>query len=438
MTVRNPLRGCGVSRRDLLRLGAGGLGLGLYGGVGPVPLVLAQASRAAATTTAGRILVVFEWFGGNDGLNTIVPYGDAMYYRHRPTIGIKEKDLLKIDAQFGWHRSMRGMKRLYDEGKVAIVQGVGYDQPSFSHFTSMSFMHTAAPNSGNEYGWIGRTASAIDPAGARDNLIVNISDSQTLAVKAEKHVPLVFIDPMRFQRALFSQEKAVVDSLVASASARASSSELRRDRAGAAIGSVGGPVGDAHRYVLDVTKSAAQASEVVRAAWSQYQRKANPDLRLLDLDKVAALIEADFPTRLYYVPLRGSLFDTHVNQASPHDRQLEYCSDAIAGFFQEMQRIGRADDVVMYVYSEFGRRVPENTSLGTDHGTAQVNFIIGNAVKGGFYGRPPSLTNLVLGDNLESTVDFRQVYATMIEGWLGADAANVLGQKFDTLTMFRS
>jgi uncharacterized protein (DUF1501 family) len=310
---------------------------------------------------------------------------------------------------------MRGMKRLYDEGKVAIVQGVGYDQPSFSHFTSMSFMHTAAPNSGNEYGWIGRTASAIDPAGSRDNLIVNISDSQTLAVKAEKHVPLVFIDPMRFQRALFSQEKSVVDALVAQA-----------------------PVGDAHRYVLDVTKSAAQASEVVRAAWTQYQRKANPDLRLLDLDKVAALIEADFPTRLYYVPLRGSLFDTHVNQASPHDRQLEYCSDAIDGFFREMQRIGRADDVVMYVYSEFGRRVPENTSLGTDHGTAQVNFVIGNAVKGGLYGKAPSLSNLVLGDNLENTVDFRQVYATLIDGWLGADATSVLGQKFDTLKMFRS
>src|SRR5204863_528501 len=126
------------------------------------------------------------------------------------------------------------------------------------------------------------------------------------------------------------------------------------------------------------------------------------------LDKVAALIEADFPTKLYYVPLRNSLFDTHVNQAAPHDRQLEYCADAIAGFFQEMKRIGRADDVVMYVHSEFGRRVPENTSLGTDHGTAQVNFIVGNKVKGGMYGAPPSLTNLVLDGNLENTTDFRE------------------------------
>ena len=235
---------------------------------------------------------------------------------------------------------------------------------------------------------------------------MNVSDSQTLAVKADRHVPLVFIDPTRFQRSVFAQEKPLLD----------------------ALSTAHAPVGDAHKYVLEVTRSAAQASEVVRAAWGKYKGKDNPDLRLLDLDKVAALIEADFPTRLYYVPLRGSLFDTHVNQAAPHDRQLQSCSDAVAGFFQEMTRIGRADDVVMYVHSEFGRRVPENTSLGTDHGTAQVNFVIGNAVKGGLYGKAPSLTNLVLGDNLESTTDFRQVYASLIQDWMGADASKVLGQ----------
>ncbi len=416
MTTKNRLGETGLSRRDMLRLGAGGLGLGLFGGIGSVPPVLAQASRSVATNGAAKILVVFEWFGGNDGLNTIVPYGDPLYYKHRPTIGIKEPDVLKIDAQFGWHKSMRGLKDLYDEGKVAIVQGVGYDQPSFSHFTSISFWHTAAPNSGNEYGWVGRAASNLDPTGARENMIVNVSDSQTLAVKGENHVPLVFVDPVTFKRGVFAQEQAVLDTL----------------------GANDAPVGDAHRYVLEVTKSAAQASEIVRAAWSQYRGKANPDLRLLDLDKVVALIEADFPTKLYYVPLRGSLFDTHVNQAAPHDRQLQYCSDAIEGFFREMERIGRADDVVMYVHSEFGRRVPENTSLGTDHGTAQVNFVIGNAVKGGMYGKPPSLAELVLGDNLESTTDFRRVYATLIEEWLGADAAKVLGQRFDTLGMIKA
>jgi uncharacterized protein (DUF1501 family) len=411
MTVDKLSSESGVSRRDLLRLGAGGIGLGLFGGLGTVPPVLGQASRSVADAPTGKILVVFEWFGGNDGLNTIVPYGDPLYYRHRPTIGIREADLLKIDAQFGWHKSMRGMRNLYDDGKVAIVQGVGYDRPSFSHFTSISFWHTAAPNSGNQYGWVGRAASSLDPAGTRENMIVNVAESQTLAVKAEKHVPLVFVDPTAFKRGLFAQEIPVIDALSAQDT----------------------PVGDAHKYVLEVTKSAAQASEVVRAAWTRYRANANPDLRLLDLDKVVALIEADFPTKLYYVPLRNSLFDTHVNQAAPHDRQLQYCSDAIEGFFAEMQRIGRAGDVVMYVHSEFGRRVPENTSLGTDHGTAQVNFVIGDGVKGGLYGKHPSLSDLVLGDNLESTTDFRRVYATLIQDWLGADAATVLGQRFESL-----
>ena len=405
-----------VSRRDLMRLGAGGIGFSLFGGLGPVPAVFAQATaRAAPASDSRRILVVFEWFGGNDGLNTIVPYGEPAYYRQRPTIGIREQDVLTIDARVGWHKSMTGMKRLYDEGKVAVIQGVGYDRPSFSHFTSLSFWHTAAPNSGNEYGWIGRTAAALDPAAAKENLIVNIGDSQSLAVKAARHVPLVFSEPARFQRGLFAQEKATVDLLAAQTT----------------------PVSDAHKYVLDVTRSAAQASEIVRAAWSRYQQKANPDLRLLDLDKVVALIEADFPTRLYYVPLRGSLFDTHVNQAAPHERQLQYCSDAIAGFIRELHRIGRADDVVVYVHSEFGRRVPENTSLGTDHGTAQVNFVIGNPVKGGLYGAAPSLTNLVLDGNLETTTDFRRVYATVIQEWMGVDAAAVLGQPVETLRMFR-
>jgi uncharacterized protein (DUF1501 family) len=416
MIKKDKLAASGVSRRDIIRIGAGGLGFGLFGGIGPVPYVFSRASELAAASTSGKILVVFEWFGGNDGLNTIVPYGDAMYYKHRPTIGIREKDVLKIDEHVGWHKSMSGMKDLYDEGRLAIVQGVGYDQPSFSHFTSMSFWHTAAPNSGNEYGWIGRTASAIDPHGSQPNLIVNVADSQSLAVKGEHHVPLVFSDPDRFQRGLFAQEKGVIDLLGASTPA----------------------AGDAHKYVLEVTHSAAQASELVRAAWNNYRSKARPDLRLLDLDKVVALIEADFPTRLYYVPLRNSLFDTHVNQAAPHDRQLQYCSDAIAGFFQELTRIGRADDVVVYVHSEFGRRVPENTSLGTDHGTAQVNFVVGNGVKGGLYGAPPSLSHLVFDGNLENTTDFRQVYASVIEEWIGADSAKVLGQKFDTLGLFRS
>ena len=163
--------------------------------------------------------------------------------------------------------------------------------------------------------------------------------------------------------------------------------------------------GDVHKFLLDVSQSAREASALVSQAWDSYNGTRNPDLRLLDLDKVVALIENDFPARLYYVRLRNSLFDTHVNQESPHNRQVQYCSDAVWGFFEEMKRLGKQDEVAILVHSEFGRRVPENTSLGTDHGTANVSFVLGGGVTGGQYSMPPSLTELVLGDNLQHTTD---------------------------------
>lgn len=408
------LCGCGVSRRQMMKVAAGGVGFGLAGGVAPLPPVFGGMNNAIAATP-GKILVVFEWFGGFDGLATVVPYGNDALYQQRPKIAYKEKDLLKIDQMHGWQKSMLGMKKLYDEGKVAIVHGVGYEQPSFSHFSSISYWHTGAPNSGEAYGWVGRTSDAIDPAG-KPNFLVNVASSQTLAVRADKHTPVTFLDPNKFGREIFSQQKPVVGAFDAAPAA----------------------VGDTHKYVIDIARSAKDASALVAEAWKNYSGRSNPDLRLLDLDKVAALIEADFPARLYYVPLRNSLFDTHVNQQSPHDRQVQYCSDAINHFMLEMKRMGKENDVAVLVHSEFGRRVPENTSLGTDHGTANVAFVIGGGVKGGQYGEPVSLTNLVLDGNLQYTTDFRRVYATLIEEFLGyKESEKVLsGQKFKTLGMW--
>jgi uncharacterized protein (DUF1501 family) len=343
-----------------------------------------------------------------------VPYGDDALYRHRPNIGVREADVLKVDDHFGFQKSMLGMHRLWNEGKVAVIHGAGYDQPSFSHFTSSSYWHTGAPNSGEEYGWYGRTADALDPHGT-PNYLVNISATQTLAVRAREHVPVVFDDPSSFTRAVFHPERPHIENLDRGQIAR----------------------NDIHQFMLDVNRSARDASALVSQAWESYNATRNPDLRLLDLDKVAALIENDFPARLYYVRLQGSLFDTHVNQESPHNRQVQYCSDAVWGFFEEMKRIGKQDDVAIFVHSEFGRRVPENTSLGTDHGTANVAFVLGGGVKGGQYSTPVSLTDLVLGDNLRHTVDFRNVYATLIEEFLRHEQSEtILGEKFKTLGMF--
>ena len=404
----------GVSRRQALKIGARGIALGLVGrGISVLPPLFGAAAEAVAATP-GKILVVFEWFGGYDGLSTFVPYGDDALYQQRPNIGVREADVIKVDDHFGFQKSMLGMHRLWDEGNVAVIHGAGYDQPSFSHFTSSSYWHTGAPNSGEEYGWYGRTADALDPHGT-PNYLVNISATQTLAVRAREHVPVVFDDPSSFTRAVFHPERQHIETLDRGQVAR----------------------NDVHQFMLDVNRSARDASALVSQAWESYNATRNPDLRLLDLDKVVALIEHDFPARLYYVRLQGSLFDTHVNQESPHNRQVQYCSDAVWGFFEEMKRIGKQDEVAIFVHSEFGRRVPENTSLGTDHGTANVAFVLGGGVKGGQYSTPVSLTDLVLGDNLRHTVDFRNVYATLIEEFLGhKQSEDILGEKFKTLGMF--
>ena len=404
---------CGVSRRQALKIGARGIGLGLLGGLAPLPPLLGATSKALAATE-GKILVVFEWFGGYDGLSTFVPYGDDVLYRYRPTIGVREADVIKVDDHFGFQQSMVGMHRLWEEGNVAVVHGAGYDQPSFSHFASSSFWHTGAPNSGEAYGWYGRTADALDPTRS-PNYLVNIAATQTLAVRARDHVPVVFNDPNAFSRNMFHPQRPYIEKLDTGQVAR----------------------GDVHKFLLDVNQSAREASALVSQAWENYSRTRNTDLRLLDLDKVVALIENDFPARLYYVRLRNSLFDTHVNQESPHNRQVQYCSDAVWGFFEEMKRLGKQDEVAILVHSEFGRRVPENTSLGTDHGTANVAFVLGGGVTGGQYSSPPSLTELVLGDNLQHTTDFRRLYATLIEEFLGySKSENVLGRQFQTLGMF--
>ena len=404
----------GVSRRQALKIGGRGLALGLMGGgVSVLPPLFGAAAEAVAATP-GKILVVFEWFGGYDGLSTFVPYGDDALYRQRQTIGVREENVIKVDEHFGFQKSMLGMHRLWDEGNVAVIHGAGYDQPSFSHFTSSSYWHTGAPNSGEPYGWYGRTADTLDPHGT-PNYLVNISSTQTLAVRAREHVPVVFDDPSAFTRAVFHPERPHIENLDRGQVAR----------------------NDVHQFMLDVNRSARDASALVSEAWESYNLTRNPDLRLLDLDKVVALIENDFPARLYYVRLQGSLFDTHVNQESPHNRQVQYCSDAVWGFFEEMKRIGKQDEVAIFVHSEFGRRVPENTSLGTDHGTANVAFVLGGGVKGGQYSTPVSLTDLVLGDNLRHTTDFRNVYATLIEEFLGhRKSEDILGEKFETLGMF--
>lgn len=405
----------GITRRELARIGLGGAAaLAALGGI-PAGSVFGRIAHAVAPPRElqNRILVVFEMSGGNDGLNTVVPHGDDAYYRHRPTIGLRADGLRPIDDHFGLNPGMVGFERLWQEGDLAIVHGCGYDNPSFSHFTSMAYWQTAAPNSGAEYGWVGRLADGMDPAGS-PNFIVNVDTTQSLAVKSRDHVPVVFDDPDKFRREGFAQERAMFEHVAAE-----------------------GGANPARAYLRGIAQGALDASALVREAWAHYQTPIDYGLAPLDLPKIAALIAADMPTRLYYTSFRDNAFDTHVHQNDLHQRLLTYTADAISGFMLDMERIGRADDVVMLVFTEFGRRVPENTSLGTDHGTAGPMFVIGKPVTGGHYGEAPSLTALTELDNLRHTTDFRRVYATATEGWLGyPDTKGLLGADFPPFPLF--
>lgn len=396
-----------LDRRRLLAASVGALSL-------PVPLLRAVQPARAATEASGRILVVLEISGGNDGLNTLVPYGDDAYYRARPNIGVRPDKLRKLDEHFGLRGGMAGFERLFKDGNMAIVHGCGYAQPSFSHFTSMAYWHTAAPNSGSQVGWIGALADAMAPGG-EPNFLVNIDTNQSLAVRSRQHVPVVFDDPEDFGRQRTAAERGTIGPVPAVSKASS----------------------PARRYLAELARSARDASVLVRDAWGRYSSPVDYGLAPLGFPRIVSLIDAGLPTRLFYTAYRNNVFDTHVHQGGVHSRLLTYASDAVAAFFADLERIGRADDVVVLAFSEFGRRVAENSNLGTDHGTANVMFVAGKGVQGGYYGEPPSLTELDETDNLVHTTDFRRVYASVAQGWLGVtDTRELLRGKFEPFPMF--
>jgi uncharacterized protein (DUF1501 family) len=420
MTMARRHIGCGCSRREFLARGLYGIGVGAG-----MPLLLNYTS-AALTAQAlegtsvekhpNRILVVIELSGGNDGLNTVVPFGDAAYYRARPKLGIPEKGVIKIADRFGFHPSMVGFERLFKDGRLAIVHGCGYDHPSLSHFSSMGFWHTGVPNGGEPLGWLGRLADHSYDKSKR-NLIVNLGNSQSLAVRSQQHSPLVFDDPARFRREGTDDQKRTL-------------AELSRPRVTS---------NTTLDFLASMAQNATESSDFVRQASASYRTPVDYGIGGgvgANLQRVAALINAGMPTRLYYVTYAGNSFDTHVQQADLHSRLLMYTADAVRGFMEDIERLGRADDVAVMIFTEFGRRVEENGSLGTDHGTATPMFVLGKGVKGGLHGVHPSLTDLDDG-NLKMTTDFRRVYATMIREWLGyVDTPAILKGRFETLGLF--
>jgi uncharacterized protein (DUF1501 family) len=393
------------TRRDLLRYTAG------------LPLFLAETKWAfAANQTAGvkdphpnRILVVLELSGGNDGLNTVVPYRNDAYYKARPTIGIR--DPIKVHDEFGFHPSLLGFESLYKNGKLAVVHGCSYPNPDRSHFVSMRYWHTGVPNAAEERGWVGRFADLSCPVNKK-SYIVNIAKEETLAVKAQIHSPVTFYDPDRFVREGTPEQKAVF-------------AETFRNVARSG--------NDALDFVRGIAETAAESSDFARNACAEYRSKMDYGYGEVgtNMKRIAALIAAKSPTKIYYTNFSG--FDTHASQVTAQTLLFNQLGDAVLGFLLDMKRIGRENDVAVLMFTEFGRRVKENASFGTDHGVASPMYIVANNLKGGFYSEHPSLTDLDAGD-LKMTTDFRRVYATMMKEWLGyGDAKSVLKGDYPTL-----
>ena len=415
------------TRRDFLKTSAAALGAGIALPGFMQETNMAFAANAVADVQQGhpeRIMVVLELTGGNDGLNTVIPYTNDEYYRVRPTLGIKPDDVIKLDDDFGFHPVLLGWERLFKEGHMAIVHGCSYPRPTRSHFESMRFWHTGVPNAAEKYGWVGRVADTRDPQGS-DNYLVNIASTQSRAVVSEKHAAIVFNDPDRFIREGSPGQVEVFRELVRQ---RELSDNSSLD------------------FVRSIGRVADSSSEFIRNACAEFQSNANYGYGQIGppLQRIVAQIKAESTARIYYTSF-GS-FDTHAGQGYAQEELFRRLGDAILAFYTDLEAIGMADQVSMMMFSEFGRRVAENASLGTDHGVAGPMFILGKGVKGGIYGEHPSLTDLDMaegvggmGGDLKMTTDFRHVYATMIKEWMGVDdTKSILKADFPTLGVFKS
>lgn len=417
--------GIPYSRREFVRTG-----LGLVGLSATVPTFLAQTVMALGRSSAGRrfgpgrggkdgrILVVVQLAGGNDGLNTIVPYRDDAYYRARPTLAIKKDDLIRIDDAFGFHSGAKAMMSLWDDGVLGVVHGVGYPNPDRSHFVGTRIWHSASPKGRMATGWLGRYFDSNCTGTIKPDPRCGIAlDSETpLVMRGERFMPVSVKDPENwriFQPGERTKKKR--------------DRKRRRER---------GPDDVSKQTALDFLRRSAldatvYAKEIRTAARTTIDGAAFPNNGFAkSLRSIARMIAADMPTSVYYASLGG--FDTHAGQTNSHANVLRTVSEGLRAFVDALRRTGNLERTLVLTFTEFGRRVAENASGGTDHGAAGPMFLIGGAVRGGFHGTMPSLGDLHRGD-LKHNVDFRQVYATVLREWMGADADRILGAHWNSL-----
>jgi uncharacterized protein (DUF1501 family) len=397
-----------VTRRKFLKLTSGAVAVGAA-----APLLsieeIAQAAIDRPLPANTPILVVITLYGGNDGLNTVIPYKDPIYFSSRPDISYKPETMLPLDAELALNPAMKGLKALWDQKKVAIVRGVGYPDPDHSHFSSMAKWQTASPAKHISSGWLGRWVDTQP-------------EDSMLAISLGSVLPPMLAGTKRSGSALPLGGLVIPKGDLATQCLKLSKPVAKDSKLMAAAATSMRNLFSVSTNVQPVLKSPAPVAPDLPTTNGG---NAGGDSNLAQqLDVVAKLIAAGSPTKVWSVSLGG--FDTHANEANAQAELLGVVSDSLSRFMGQLKATTRSNDVTIMVYSEFGRRVAGNGSQGTDHGTSGPMFIIGNSVKGGFYGDQPSLKNLVKGD-LAVTTDFRDVYATMIEKVLKSPTGPTLG-----------
>jgi len=403
-----------LSRRKFIQGGLGVLGLMLTSDE------IFELQAQATENTGQKQLVLIQLSGGNDGLNTVIPFANGAYYDARPQIAIAQNDVLKLNDQVGLHPYMTGMHQLFKEGKLAIVEGAGYGSPNRSHFRSIEIWQTAEPDKIGDTGWLGRYLDLACPG------------------KNQSALPAVNVDAM-LPKTLYAR-RVVVPSVNNIYEFRfRSDPHFRKDREHqiSAFNDIYGAF-DSKRPHAEMLRKAGleanRASDNLLDIVKRYKSNVKyPNGKLADgLKFISQMLSGGVAAPVFTVSLDG--FDTHANQQRAQAGLLKQLSDALLAFQNDLKEHGLEDKVLTLVFSEFGRRVQENNGRGTDHGTAEPLFLLGSAVKGGLYGEPPSLTSLDAGD-LKHTVDFRTVYATVLENWLNADSTEILGKRFETLPL---
>jgi uncharacterized protein (DUF1501 family) len=412
-----------LTRRAMIRDGLLAVSAGMI-----MPSIFARAVRAAsnaaqegsawAQAAQGRTLIVVQMAGGNDGLNTIVPYTDGTYYQARPTLAVAASSVLPLNERLGMNPSLKALQPLWQQNKLAVVEGVGYPNPNLSHFASMDIWQTLDLNGQGAQGWLGKyVAGYVDKDGHPFQSLA-VGTTLPVALKSiSADVPVV-ADPKSYRL----QPDPAQASQTSAADARIQALLKLYNTY---------PQSAPYAALLDATaQNAVQGSKMLNEVASQYTPKAKYPTSSFakGLQVLAEVIVQGLGLRVGYVTLGG--FDTHSAQGMDQPKLLQDLAEGLTAFYADLTAHNAADNVVVMTWSEFGRRVEENASAGTDHGTAAPLFVLGNAVQGGIYGEPPDLNDLDSAGNLKFTTDFRSVYATVLDRWLGAPATSVLGGSF--------